>query len=98
MKLQSLFYILILVFTVSCKTTNTATELDEHPFKVVQASYNHWVGGQPGVKGIQLKILIENPSIQLDSIFFRNHSLALNKEEHSENFLFTGKVRVISLA
>ena len=90
MKLQALFYILIVVFTVSCKTTDATTAIDEPPFNVLQATYNHWVGGQPGMRGIQLKIIIESTSVQLDSIFFRDQAIALNKEESSDNLLFTG--------
>lgn len=90
MKLQSLFYILIVVFSISCKSADAAAEIDEPPFKVVQATYNYWVGGQPGVKGIELKISIDNPSVQLDSIFFRGHAIVLNKEAEHDSSFFKG--------
>lgn len=45
------------------------------PFKFKKASYNNWVGGQPGVSGTIVEIeLGESSNIDFDSIFFRNKS------------------------
>ncbi len=90
MKLNSLFFILVIMLFDSCKTTEATTVIDEHPFKVVRATYNNWVGGQPGAKGIHVKIIIDNPSVQLDSIYFRNQKIALSKEENTDKVLFIG--------
>jgi hypothetical protein len=90
MKPQAIIYIIITVFTVRCKSLDSATVVDQHPFNIVEATYNHWVGGQPGVRGIHIKIIIDNPSIQLDSILFRNQTLALQREKDAEQALFVG--------
>lgn len=90
MKLSSLFFILVILLSNSCKTTEAASGIDEHPFKVVRATYNNWVGGQPGSKGIHVKIIIDNPSVQLDSIYFRHQKIALSKEEITGKELFIG--------
>ena len=45
------------------------------PFKIEKASYNKWVGGQPGVSGTKIEIALkENSTIVFDSLFFQNKS------------------------
>jgi hypothetical protein len=54
-------------------------------FKVEKASYNNWVGGQPGVSGTKLEIHLKNASeITFDSLYFNNKRAkveVLQKEE-----------------
>ncbi|WP_457617014.1 hypothetical protein [Lutibacter sp.] len=64
--------------------------LQSPPFKVVNAVYSYWVGGQPGVKGIKIKIAIDNPSIKLDSVYFRGNALELQKDMTSQLPTFIG--------
>ena len=45
---------------------------DHHPFKVIKATSNIWVGGQPGVKGYNINITIDNPEVKLETVYFRN--------------------------
>jgi hypothetical protein len=54
------------------KNDNGFISQKELPFKIIQASYNTWVGGQPGIKGYHLNITMDSKEIQLDSAYFRN--------------------------
>jgi len=65
------------------------TEL-EHPFKVLEANY---VSEQPDTTGITVNIIIDNPEIQLDSVYFRNNSAPLKHMESFENLVFTGSFK-----
>ncbi|ARV15902.1 hypothetical protein [Polaribacter sp. SA4-12] len=48
---------------------------NDPPFKFKKASYNNWIGGQPGVRGTIVEIeLMESSNIDFDSIFFQNKS------------------------
>ncbi|MCI2229507.1 hypothetical protein MC378_10045 [Polaribacter sp. MSW13] len=51
-----------------------STKFEENPpFKISVATYNHWVGGQPGVSGTKVNIyLAEKSNIVFDSLFFLN--------------------------
>ena len=80
--------IILLSFSFCCANKNIAKE--NHPFKVIKATYNTWVGGQPGVKGIKVVITIDNPEIQLDSIFFRDKKTLLKKDNSTESNIFIG--------
>jgi len=60
------------------------------PFKVVGASYNYWVGGQPGVSGIKVNIGIDsNSKIEFDSIYY------LKYQAKVENKTIKGKTYII---
>lgn len=63
---------------------------NEHPFKVLEATYANSVGEQPDMIETTLKIITNNPEIQLDSVYFRNHKAPLKRVESTENSLFTG--------
>ncbi len=81
---------LIPFFFSSCCASKTTICQKEAPFKVLNATYNIWDGGQPGVKGISINITIDNPTIQLDSVYFRNNKIPLRSDSKSEKLKFTG--------
>lgn len=60
------------------------------PFKIVKSTYNNWIGGQPGVKGVIVKVAIDNPNVTLDSIYFRNMKTALEKEKITSEEKYIG--------
>ena len=80
--------IILLAFSFCSATKDLSKE--NHPFKVIKATYNTWVGGQPGVKGINVVITIDNPEIHLDSIFFRDKKTLLKKDNSTESNIFIG--------
>jgi hypothetical protein len=60
------------------------------PFKITEATYTHWVGGQPGVSGTRIEIRFEtNPESAFDSIFFQNKSTKLQRREFKEKVFLT---------
>ena len=75
---KHMFFGVATLVLVSCNTSKTIAQItpsNTHPFKVTNATYNTWVGGQPGVKGLLINILIDNLEIKLDTVYFRNMKL-----------------------
>lgn len=80
MKLLSIF-VIILSFT-QCASNKL---VQKPPFKVQKASYHSWVGGQPGIRGIVLKIQLENiGSSTFDSLYFRERITKVKVSESEE--------------
>jgi hypothetical protein len=70
---------------------------NNHPFKVLEATYAKTVGEQPDLVVTTLKIMINNPEIKLDSVYFRNHKAPLKRVESDENSVFTGSFTISNL-
>ena len=81
--------ILISIAFFGCGTSKIKAQ-NEHPFKVVEATYTNFVGDQPDLVVTTLKITTNNPEIQLDTVYFRNNVTLLKREESDENSVFTG--------
>lgn len=63
----------------SMKLTNTA------PFKVTGATYYSWVGGQPGVNGVNLIIGVKDLNeVEFKSIYFRNRKVKISVEKRND--------------
>lgn len=60
------------------------------PFKVLEATYANSVGEQPNLVVTTLKFIINNPEIQLDSVYFRSNGAPLKRVESNVNTVFTG--------
>ena len=84
--LSSAFFLLVFSF---CSITKETTK-ETHPFKVTNATFNTWVGGQPGVKEIKVVIMTDNPEIALDSVFFRNMKTSLKADINAKFTTFVG--------
>tara|TARA_R110001583_G_scaffold103863_3_gene251146 strand:+ start:33230 stop:33721 length:492 start_codon:yes stop_codon:yes gene_type:complete len=84
--------IILLSFSFCCATKSNMKDLtqEKHPFKVTKSTYNNWVGGQPGVRGLKINITIDNPEIQLDTVFFRNKKMILKPSLISTSSTFIG--------
>ncbi len=79
-KMRKIFFILFglsfLVFFVSCKSSKVNTDL---PFKIIEKSYYHWTGGQPGVKGTNavIKLMKVSKTFKADSLYFKGKGTLL---------------------
>lgn len=63
-------YAFMFIGLMTCKSTKIEKN---PPFKVTGATYNHWVGGQPGAKGIKVIISYETKAdVTFDQIYFAN--------------------------
>jgi hypothetical protein len=61
------------------------------PFTITEASYKSWVGGQPGVHGINVYInYTSKNAIDFDSIYFRNQTVNLETKNHKQTKLVVG--------
>lgn len=63
---------------------------NNHPFKVLEATYANTVGEQPDLVVTTLKITLNNKEIQLNSIYFRNNNAPLKRVDNDENSVFSG--------
>jgi hypothetical protein len=71
--MKALKIICLLVLTISFAQCKTVKLVQNPPFTITGATYNNWVGGQPGIKGTNLVIAIENKlNTTIKSIYFRN--------------------------
>lgn len=89
-KIIGIGFITLLSFIFFGCAASKVKAQNEHPFKVLDATYTNWIGGQPDLVVTTLKITINNPEIRLDSIYFRNYSAPLKRMESVENSLFIG--------
>lgn len=63
---------------------------NNHPFKVLEATYANSVVEQTDLVLTTLKITTNNKEIQLDSVYFRNHKASLKHVKSDENSVFSG--------
>lgn len=63
---------------------------NNHPFKVLEATYANSVVEQTDLVLTTLKITINNKEIQLDSVYFRNHKASLKRLDSDGNSVFIG--------
>lgn len=87
-KILGIGFITLLSFTFFGCCVSKAQ--NNHPFKVLEATYAKTVSDQPDSVVTTLKIIINNPEIQLESVYFRNHKAPLKRVESTENSLFSG--------
>lgn len=73
---------LFLLFTLSIVTCKSISLETKPPFTIKEASYKSWVGGQPGVHGINVYLSYTSKStVDFDSIYFRNRVVKLSKKQ-----------------
>ncbi|MEO9570982.1 MAG: hypothetical protein ABJH82_10150 [Polaribacter sp.] len=74
--------ILTIIFGFSqCGSTNFETN---PPFQIDSAEYHSWVGGVPGVSGINVQIKLKNKSaIAFNSLYFRKKSTKVEIKDAS---------------
>ncbi|MFK5958418.1 MAG: hypothetical protein QM495_06030 [Lutibacter sp.] len=84
--------IILLGFSFCSATRGSIKDKQQEnpPFKVTKSTFNTWVGGQPGVKGFNVVITIDNPKIQLDSVYFRERKAKLKKDVTINPPMFIG--------
>ena len=58
----NVFLLFAIIFFTSCNSTKSKQK--EIPFVVQNATYQDWFGGQEGVKGVKIKIVIKSNSKQ----------------------------------
>ena len=83
--------ITFLFLTLSLITCKSISFDKKPPFKITEASYKNWAGGQPGVHGINVYIsYISKNAVDFDSIYFRNQTGKLEIKKHPETNLLVG--------
>ena len=74
--------ILALVIMVSFTKCGSTEFIENPPFKITSATYNHWIGGVPGVSGTNVTIIYTADSnVTFDSIYFLKRSQKLELRE-----------------
>lgn len=83
--------IILLCSLFACKSSKFEIET---PFNIKKASFQHWVGGQQGVKGIHIKLLIADLSeaINLQFVYFNHKKVKLYLKKDETDKLFTANI------
>jgi hypothetical protein len=85
--LVSLFLVLGLS---SCKSTKTDSN---PPFTISGATYNYWVGGQPGVSGIRVIInYTTTEDISFDKIYFQKKEGTIDEYQKDGKTFIIGRI------
>ena len=73
--MKTAVFILLALSFMTCKSI----QFDQTPpFQIIEATYNTWIGGQPGVSGINVFInYTSTTTVAFDSIYFRNQGVRL---------------------
>ena len=67
--MKSIIYLFVILGLTTCKSTKFDSKA---PFKISGATYNYWVGGQPGVSGIRVIINYStSEDISFEKIYFQ---------------------------
>mgnify|MGYP000096933727 FL=1 len=86
--MKSIIFLFLTLNFVTCKSIPLDTK---PPFKITEASYKSWVGGQPGVHGINVYMNYTSKSaVDFDSIYFRNKTVKLEIKQQKERKLLIG--------
>ncbi|MCF6350136.1 MAG: hypothetical protein L3J23_03775 [Flavobacteriaceae bacterium] len=82
---------ILLLAILSCKSSKFEKKL---PFKIKKATFQHWVGGQPGVKGIKIAFELQNleKGIVFHHIYFKNTKEKLYLRNATKNTLLTANI------
>jgi len=80
MKTMKILSVLAIVFSFfQCGSSQFVTNPS---FEINSAEYQSWVGGQPGVRGLKVKITLKKKSaLYFDMLYFRNRSTKIEKIE-----------------
>jgi hypothetical protein len=82
------FIIILSISFFGCGASKVKAQ-NEHPFKVLEATFVNSVGEQPDLVITTIKISINNKEIQLDTVYFRNHKASLNRLGSIKNAIST---------
>jgi hypothetical protein len=78
------------MFAISCKS---AEFQKNPPFEVLEASYNNWAGGQPGVSGINVRIHYRtSQEVTFDSIYFQSKKGIIDSYNEEGKAFIIGRI------
>ena len=77
-------------FALSCTAVK---QVNNPPFKITEASYFYWNGGQPGVSGININLrYTTSQEVSFDSIYFRDMKGAIELHKDDRGALMIGRI------
>lgn len=84
--------VLIAVITILSFTKCGSIKFSKNPpFKITKSSYNHWIGGLPGISGTNVKISYTlNTDVTFDSIYFQKRVVKIQLRESNGTKLLMG--------
>jgi hypothetical protein len=83
MKFLTIFLGGSILFFSACSLTKFPFFQNCPPVEVAEAYYKSWQGGQPGVRGMQLTLIVKEKTLQLDSIYFRHRWVFAERDAFS---------------
>ncbi len=83
--------IFVLVITFSFIQCNSLKLESSPSFKITGATYNYWIGGQPGVSGIKVNIGVQSDSeIIFEKIYFQKRAVKIEIRTFKEKTYLIG--------
>ena len=89
MKKRTSIIVLLIAFSfIQCNTL----KLETHPsFKIKGATYNYWVGGQPGISGIKVNIGYQSANdIVFETMYFQKRIVKIEARTVNNKSYFIG--------
>jgi hypothetical protein len=91
MKTLKTFFIICIAFCISSCSSVKLTETA--PFKISGATYHSWVGGQPGVSGVNVIIGIDDDtSVTFKNIYFQTRKVSVTIETRNKKKYVLGNI------
>jgi len=83
-------YVLMIIGLMSCKSLKFEKN---PPFQITGATYNNWVGGQPGISGMKIIIgYTSSRDVAFKSIFFYNKEMKVELYKNGGNNYIIGRL------
>lgn len=69
--MKTIKFIFLVCVSVALAQCSSMKLTDKAPFEITGATYNNWVGGQPGVSGVNLIIGLKNEkNVEFSEVYF----------------------------
>ncbi|MGV6845261.1 MAG: hypothetical protein ACWA42_03940 [Lutibacter sp.] len=79
---------LLFIITSSCNATYKGYQFQKKiPFQIQSTEITDWVGGQPGIKGVKIRIQVVPTETVLKSVYYKNRRTVLDKNKHSNTYI-----------
>ncbi|MFY0628818.1 MAG: hypothetical protein JXR05_00475 [Flavobacteriaceae bacterium] len=88
--MKNIIIVLVAVFLVQCKSAQFDSK---PPIKITGATFNNWVGGQPGVSGIRVIIGYEKQGdIEFQKIYFAKKEGRIEAYDRKDKTFLVGHI------
>lgn len=91
--IKKIFFIPVVIFSIISFTQCSSAQFEKTaPATLLESSYQEWVGGRPGSKGVLVTLKFTNikPETVFDSLYFNGKVVKLNSKMEANILTLTG--------